>query len=373
MIRVLHITSSMKRGGIETFLMNVYREIDRTKIQFDFLLTSNEETDYTREIKKLGGEIYFIPSRKSDVFRYKKNLKKFFEQNNEYEIVHQHVSSLTDILPLKIAKQKKVPTRIIHSHNTKQSGSFLHKYIHLWNKLQIKSVATQFYACSKLAAHWLYPRSLYKKEGYKVINNAINVKKFKFNQTIRTGIRKDFQLQSEIIIGNVGRFNKQKNHSFLIKIFNDIHKLNKNTKLILVGDGPLKLSIEDEVKKLDLEDAVIFTGVRSDISELIQMFDIFVMPSFHEGLPVTVIEAQASGLPCVLSKSITKEVEVTKNIKWISLKKTSLEWANEILEQNNLIKRVDVTEDLVESGYEMKNVANDLKNKYLKYYTEERR
>src|SRR6056297_1304881 len=190
MIRILHVVNAMDRGGIETFIMNIYRNIDRSKIQFDFLLHTKNECAFNKEIRDLGGEIYIVPARNQGIFKNRKALDDFFKKHTEYRIVHQHVSSLTYVHPLKIAKKHHVPTRIIHSHNIKQGGSFIHKYIHLWNQLFVKSYATNYFACSDLAAKWLYGKRQYKEKEYMVINNAIDSEKFVFNPKKRNEYRK---------------------------------------------------------------------------------------------------------------------------------------------------------------------------------------
>lgn len=368
MIRILHITNSMKRGGIETLLMNIYRKIDRQKVQFDFLLTVNEETDYTKEIKDLGGKIFYIPGRRSGVLKYKRALKTFFDKNNEYKIVHQHVSSLTNIVPLVVAKKSGIPVRIVHSHNTKQGGLFIHKYLHYINRFRITSIATEYYACSKLAANWLYPNEIIRNGAYKIINNSIETKKFIYNKSIRELKRKEFGFENEIIIGHVGRFAHQKNHDFLIDIFEQICKIRTNCKLLLIGEGPLKNQIFEKVREKNLEGKVIFAGVRSDIPELLQAMDVFVMPSFHEGLPVTIVEAQAADLPCVLSDEITNEVQLTQNVRWLSLSDNSYIWAKGTVDLFENSERGNTFNLVVKAGYDSESVALELQNNYLSYH-----
>lgn len=365
-MRVLHVVHSMNRGGLETFIMNIYRKIDRTKVQFDFLVHTNEECAYDQEIKDLGGKMYSVPNRRKGLLKYYKALNTFFKNHSEYKIVHQHLSSLTNVAPLKIASKYKVPVRIVHSHNTKQGGYWLHKYIHKFNQLFVKSFATHYFACSDLAAKWLYPNNIYEKNKFEIINNAIDTDDFLFNANSRNSIRKEFNFEDKFVIGHVGRFHPQKNHDFLIDVFKYINERNKDTKLLLIGDGYLRSDIKRKAKKLDLMDNVIFTGVRSDIPDLLNSMDVFVMPSHHEGLPVTVVEAQASGLPCVLSNNITNEVEIIGNVDWCDLDDNLSVWSKKILKYKNANIKRNTREKIIEAGFDTKHVANELMKFYLK-------
>ncbi|MEK3992338.1 glycosyltransferase family 1 protein [Robertmurraya sp. FSL R5-0851] len=366
MIRVLHVVNKMNRGGIETFLMNVFRNIDRTKVQFDFL-TSETSTpgDYDDEIYSLGGRIYQVPSRKQGVLNNIKLLNSFFRNHPEYKIVHAHLSSLTNVSSLRVAKKYGVSRRIVHSHNTKEGGSSLHKYIHRFNQLSLKSYATDFFACSDLAAKWMYPNELFLNKEFMVINNGIETDKFKFNMNVRNQKRKELGVENNFVIGHVGRFFSQKNHDFLIDIFKEFHDKNSDSVLMLVGDGELRSKIEKKVDALGLTGKVIFTGVRSDISELLQAMDIFVFPSLHEGLPVTLVEAQASGLPCIVSNNITKQVKITNNIQYIDLTTPISTWVEEIMEKRIKHSRRDEGQSIINAGFDIEIVAQNLQDYYL--------
>ena len=367
MIRILHVTAKMDRGGIETFIMNIYRNINREKFQFDFLLSSDKEDIYNDEIRSLGGKIFKIPGRNKGVIQNKKAVQKFFLLHPEYKIVHQHVSSLSYLDPLKIAKKNGVATRIIHSHNTKQGGSSLHKYVHYINKFFISSIASHYFACSHLAARWLYPSSLYDTKKYRVIKNAIDTKEFVYNEELRTRMRKDMNIENKFVIGHIGRFMPQKNHDFLIDIFKKFNDKEKDSLLLLVGDGTLRKSIKEKVESLGLKDKVIFTGVRTDTSALLQTMDVFVMPSFHEGLPVTLIEAQAAGLPCVVSTEVTKEVQISQDIKWCGLNESLESWTTSILASKENVRK-NVESDIFTAGYDTSNVVLELEKFYSDNY-----
>lgn len=364
MKRVLHVVSAMNRGGLETFIMNAYRNIDRNKIQFDFLVHTDKDGDYDQEIRSLGGTIYHVPSRNKGVLKNHKAIDRFFKNHPEYQVVHQHVSSLTYIEPLKAAKRHGVPTRIVHSHSTRQGGNFMHRYIHLWNRFFIKNIATDFFACSDLAAEWLYGKQKYRKDEYTLVNNGIDTEKYKFNEQVRLKIRRDLNIENKFVIGHVGRFAFPKNHDFLIEIYKAVSKLEPESVLLLVGDGELRDSIEKKCNSLGLGKKVIFTGVRSDIPDLLQAMDVFVMPSHYEGLPVTLVEAQASGLMCVVSNNITNQINITELINKISLESSAQYWANFIINSARIYKRNDTTNLIKDNGFDSSAVVEKLMESY---------
>jgi glycosyltransferase involved in cell wall biosynthesis len=355
----------MNRGGLETFIMNLYRNIDRSKVQFDFLVHSNKEGAFDQEIMALGGKIFSVPSRKQGVLKYRKALADFFNTHPEYKIIHSHISSLTNVSPLRVAKKYGVPCRIVHSHNIMQGGSRIHRYIHRINQLSLKSYATHYFACSDLAAKWMYPKELYENHEFKLINNGIETEKFKFNKDVRIQKRKELGVNNNYVIGHVGRFQTQKNHSFLIDIFKEIYVKNNDCVLLLVGDGELRREIETKVKELGLTENVIFTGVRSDIPELFQAMDVFVFPSFYEGWGIVLVEAQASGLECFTSnKVVPKEVDVADLVEFVDLDKSAQVWADKILNVYSY-ERNNTTDIIKTGGYDICQVVEDLQKWYL--------
>lgn len=366
MIRVLQIVGSMDRGGIETFLMNVYRNLDRSKVQFDFLMHTDNECAYNDEIRSLGGNIYSVPARNKGIVNNKKSLNKFFEKHNEYKIVHQHLSSLSYIEPLKFAKKNNIPIRIVHSHSTNQGGNKIHKILHGYNKQLIKQYASHYFACSDLAAKWLYGSKQYDNGDYKIINNGIESQQFKFDNNIRFKVRAELGIDSStLVVGHIGRFAVPKNHDFLIEVFNEVYKRNSNALLLLVGDGELRQSIDQKVKKMKLKDNVIFTGVRSDIPNILQAMDVVVFPSLYEGLPVTLVEAQATGLSCVVSSSITKRVHITDHIKFIDLEKDAKYWSDAVLNLPLDNDRKYSNKKIIDSGFDIKDISKSMENFYL--------
>ena len=331
-IRVLHIVTTMNRGGLETMLMNYYRHIDRTKIQFDFLVHRDFEADYDSEILSLGGKIYHVSRLNPFNSSYFKELDIFFKKHKEYKVVHVHQDCLSSIA-LKVAKQNNVPIRIAHSHNANQDRNI--KF--LIKKHYMKSIpkySTELFACGKEAGDWMF-----RGEKYTVLKNAIDKDNFTYNLDVRNRIRTELKLQKNIVIGHVGRFNPQKNHEYLIDIFHKVHQLDAHTKLMLIGKGDLEEKIKEKVLTLGLKDDVLFLGNRSDVNELLQAMDVFVFPSHYEGLPVTLVEAQAAGLPIVKSTSISEQCSITPNITSLPLNSDCTIWAQKILDICNKFER----------------------------------
>jgi glycosyltransferase involved in cell wall biosynthesis len=352
----------MNRGGAETLIMNLYRNIDRSKVQFDFL-TCNEGV-FDQEILDLGGMIHRIPYiTDGGHFHYIKNLNQFFNANNHYKIVHSHMDKMSGFV-LRAAKKAGIPVRIAHSHNTESEGGFAAKLYKLYAGSNIEKSATHYLACSKLAAEWLFKN---KVESSKLLKNGIETDKFTFTEKTRDKIRDELGLEYDsLVLGHVGRFNHQKNHPFLIDIFNELNKVDPKSYLILAGDGTLRSDIEEKVKKLRLEEKVKFLGVRSDINSLLQAFDLFVFPSFHEGLPVTLIEAQGSGLPCLISENITEEVDMGIDlVRFLPIDNKNV-WVEDIrkISSKNVNRNIP-KQALSEQGYDIKKTANFINDFYL--------
>ena len=367
MIRVLQVPHSMNRGGIETMLMNYYRHIDRTKIQFDFLITDFEKCDYEDEILSLGGKIYRINHIRNGVFKYLKDLDIFFQSHaNEYSIVHSHTSSRS-FFPLLFSKKYGIKTRISHSHNSIGSKN-LDGLIRNILKIPLKFVVTDRYACSEKAAEWLYGKNAMNKYDITLLRNAIDAKKFDYDKNIRKKIREELNLNDKVVYCHVGRFLKQKNHSFLIDIFEKICDKEENAMLLLAGTGELLEDTKIKVNKLGLEKKVLFLGVRTDIENILQGVDCFLLPSLYEGLPVVGIEAQASDTPCVMSNTITTETDITGLVKYFDLNKTAEEWANVIIEFRKLHPKKSMYNTIKKSGYDIVSNAKLLSKNYEKFF-----
>ena len=370
-IRVLQVFTILERAGAESMIMNYYRNIDRSKVQFDFLVHRHETGAFDSEIKALGGKIFRLPPITS--FRYRNQLEKFVKSQN-YIIIHSHIDAYSYWI-LKSAKKNKIPVRIAHSHSAVQTSlkdlfagksnfsQSLKGIAQSYLRYGVRRYATHYFACGQKAGDWLFGN---KKDSLTIIKNALPTKKFMFNIEARNQIRLQLGVkENEFVVGHVGRFSEVKNHKFLIQIFEEIKKTNKNFKLILVGGGTLKNEIKSAVETIGLGSCVDFLGIRKDIPQLLQAFDIFLFPSIFEGLPVTMIEAQVSGLPIIASDSITKEVNVTDLVTNVSLQKMPSEWANIIIQKVKNTKRYDRSEEIVESGYDIQANAKKLQDFYL--------
>lgn len=364
-IRVLQVFGKLNRGGAETMLMNLYRQIDKDAINFDFVKHTEEECAYDNEIYSLGGKIYSIPRYKVyNHFQYKRAWNKFFQEHREFDIIHCHVRSTASII-LKIAKKYGLIT-IAHSHST-SSGKGILAIIKNILQYRIRYIADYFIGCSKKSAEWLFGKNIVNSDKCLILNNAIDTKKYLYNEETREKIREEFNIsKDEKVIGNVGRFSEVKNHKFLIQIFEELCKKD-NYKLILIGEGELKTEIEELVKKKNLADKVIFTGVRKDINELVQAIDIIVMPSIYEGLPVTLVEAQAASLPCLITDTITCEVDITELIHREKLENLPSVWSRDIayiLKNFNRRKVEDIENKIKKKGYAIEATSKQMESLY---------
>lgn len=356
MLRILQVVTYMGRGGLETMLMNYYRNIDRTKVQFDFLVHREFRADYDDEIESLGGKIYRAPRLNPYSAKYRKFMKNFFAEH-EYTVVHSHLDCMAGI-PLAFAKRAGVPVRIAHSHSRSQEKNFK-MIVKMLQKRNIPLYATELFACGAEAGAFMYG-----DQSFSIINNAIDVEKFSPNEKIRKKMRVSLGIKDELVIGHVGRMDRPKNQLFLIDIFKVLQQ-STNSKLILVGTGFLMNEIVEKVQKLNLQDSVLILGTRNDIPDLMQAFDVFVFPSIFEGLPLTLIEAQASGLPCVISDTIPNEVKLTSLVEFVSLKASLQLWTDKILEASK-IQRRQQAESIRSHGYDIEESTRQLAENYLK-------
>ena len=361
MIRVLHVIGSMTSGGAEAFIMNYYRNIDRSKVQFDFAVRTNEKCFYDDEIESLGGKIYRVPAFNGlNPISYKRGWEEFFKEHTEHSIVHGHLGSAAAIY-LKVAKKFGKIT-IAHSHNTNPPKINLREVAWRFWSYPTRNIADYLFACGKQAGIDRYG----KKKGVIVINNAIDVEKFQYNIEARNKIRKEFGIADDkFVIGHVGRFNVQKNHSYLIDIFNKVHEVNKSAVLLLLGSGELEETIKEKVKEYNLNDSVIFAGVRKDLYNIYSAMDVFVFPSLFEGLPVVSIEAQTSGLHFISSNAVKKEANITGLIDFIDLDADIQTWVDKILEFSNGYDRKINLSVISNAGYDIKKQAKWLEEFYV--------
>ncbi|MBR3071934.1 glycosyltransferase family 1 protein [Fibrobacter sp.] len=361
-IRILHMIGSLNVGGSQAMIINLHKAIDKSKVQFDYIVDHPDQLYYESVVKELGGKIYCMPTFKGyNLFEIRKAWKQFFKDHPEYKILHSHVRSYASLY-LPIAKNAGLKT-IIHSHNT-SSGKGLKAVVKFCLQRGLRKNVDYYFACSDVAGKWLFGEEITKQSNYHVLNNAIDVEKYAYSEMSRKKIRDEFNLKNELVVGHVGRFHPQKNHSFLVDIFAEIHKKRPDSVLMLVGTGDLMDSVKEKAAELKLDDSVIFTGSRADVNELLSAFDVFVFPSLFEGLPVTLVEVQAAGLPCFSSDTVTKEVDFDRKINYISLDKDAAYWADEII--NGKPERLDHTEAIRKAGYDIQYTVKELTSFYQK-------
>ncbi len=361
--RVLYFIDRMRHGGIQQFAVEIVKNMDKNKCEIEFLLLDDGQT-YPLEnvLKELNVKFYKLKGvwfrTPLDILKQKKALEKFFKEHHDYKVIHLHSSS-KNFMVLKMAKKYGIQVRIAHSHNIGfQSKNKLKIIIGNFFKKPLKKYATHYFACSKLAGKWLFG-----EEDIKIIHNAVDYEKFKFDQVRRNALRKELGIEDCLVIGNVGRFTNQKNHTFLIDIFQEIHKKNKKAVLMLVGIGEKENEIRDKVKNLNLEENVKFMGFCNNTNELMWCMDVFLLPSLYEGLPVVGVEAQCTGLPCFMSKDvITDEVKIAENVAFISLEKSAEEWAEIVLSSD--LSRRDTYQELKNAGYFMEQTVEVLERFY---------
>ena len=369
MKRVLQVMGGLNRGGLETFAMNIYRAIDKDEIQFDFLLTQIPGGDYAEEAKSMGANIYTLPARNKGYKAYKKALDNFFKEHHDYIAIHEHISSLTSIDPAYYAKKYGIPVRIFHSHSSSIQKSlrlhWVHTILHYLNKPKVHSYATHYLGCSDKALDWMYKYTGIRSKAV-MINNGIDTCKYVFNESVRIEVRSEFGLDEDaFVMGHVGRFIPLKNQSFWVDILVEMKRKCPNAKLMLVGDGDLRDKVEREAIAKSVGNDVVFTGVRSDVNRLMQAMDVFVMPSWFEGLPVSLVEAQASGLPVVASNTISRDSKLTEPFDFISIEETAEKWSKIIIEITKINKRNNNYSVIKKSGFDSLSIVEHLKTVYL--------
>lgn len=358
MKRILHIANArMGSGGVESFLMNLYRNIDHEKIQMDFIVFSEEIGMHEAEIAKMGGRIYKVPRKQDGLLKNINTIRKIVKDHH-YQIVHRHCDSaimLLDILAARIGGAKHI---IAHSHSTNNEHSLIHKLC----KPFLGRMVKHRFACSNAAGKWMFGNTTFT-----VIHNGIDCEKYKFNANTRKEKRIQLDIPEDTIVySNISVFKKEKNLKFLINIFNEVHKQNHNSVLLLIGDGELRSELESIVKNLTLEKAVLFLGQRTDVSDLFQMIDIFVLPSLYEGLPLTMVEAQTSGVFCYISNMVPREAILnSKIVKQLPLEKGTDYWAKQLLDVPPIPERDIAVNTIKKAGYDIKNTTSWLESFYL--------
>lgn len=359
--RVLHVFASLNMGGAESMIMSLYRKIDKNNIQFDFVVNdSNEPYHFEEEVESLGGRVFRVPKYiGKNHISYVSVWKKLLKEHPEWNILHCHHTSVAFAF-FGLAKKMGMVT-IAHSHTSGGDGS-LKSFVKRGLRKTLAKKADYLLACSNESAQWMFKS---KKDRAFVLKNSLDGNCFKYDKEKRDIIRRKLGLQDEIVLGHVGRFDNNKNQEFVINVFKELRNLNVNAKLLLIGEGEQKALLEEKVKEFELSSQVNFMGVRKDVYELLQAMDVFVFPSYYEGLPVTLIEAQASGLPCFISNTISQEVKVTELIEFLSLDDPAHIWAKHLLSGLINFERKDQSECLVKEGYDVAKNVSWLSHFYL--------
>ena len=362
MIRILHILHSMNRGGAEAMLMNYYRNVDRTRVQFDFLLTEQKRCQYEEEIEQLGGRVYRVPLLTfGNPFPYVKGVKSFLKEHPEYCIVHSHTSSKSAV-PLWVAKQCGVPVRVCHAHSS-SAGHGLEGFIRWALGVWLKQVATDFMSCGEGATICWYGKDYLNKAHF--VPNAVDVEKYGFNESIRQTVREKLQLSDgECVLGMVSRFHPVKNHLFALDVLHALKRQGCKARLLFVGDGELKKEIESKMKDLTLDADVVMTGLVNDVPSYLQAMDMVLMPSINEGLPVSLIEAQTNGLSVVASTGVPHEVNVTGNVNFLPLEVDV--WTNCLAEKmgKGVHRDVEAVRKVRRAGYDINVASKNLEEWY---------
>lgn len=359
-IRILQSLSTLDYSGAEAMIMNLYRNIDRDKIQFDFVVNDRTEPFvFEKEVEKLGGRIFTLPKFSGTNFvLYRKKVNQLLQNHPEWKIIHIHNAS-SAMLMIDLAKKHELVT-IAHAHFDQDFINFK-SYVQKILRVPIKNNADYLLACSKLAGAFVFNVN---KEEIRVIKNAIEPEKYRFNEKMRRRKRAELGLKNEMILGHFGRMEMEKNHLYLIDVFKAYHKLNSESFLILIGEGELKEEIQKKVNEYGLENNVHFLGVGPDHYEWFQAMDIFLFPSLFDGVPITLIEAQAAGLPIIASDNITKEVQITDLVYFKMIEEEPNQWAKKI-DDLYLLFREDMTERIIEAGFDVKDTAKELENYYF--------
>lgn len=367
-IKILYFEETFGLGGIESFIVNVLKNIDLEKFEITIAAISITTDYFNSDLEKLGVNIIELLDEKisNPIRRYPRGLKLFiqFLKKNKYDMIHFHVSHAIDCLYVLAAKKLGVKRRIAHCHNS-QVGQLYKLIGHKICKIFTKNTPTLYLACSKKAAEWLYSGKTIRENNYEVINNGIDAERFIYNIKVRDSFRKKLGFEDNFILGHVGRFNIQKNHQFLIEIFAEVYKRNKNARLLLIGEGELEEEMKQRAEELKIKDYIMFYGTSNEVPQLMQAMDVFVFPSLFEGLGIAVIESQASSLMTISSAVVPAETKITEYIKYMSLGESAGKWAEEILEYKKGYCRRNTYSDVCEHGYDIKSVVSKIESLYL--------
>lgn len=353
--RVLICGFTENKGGMESYIMEIYRHCDRTKIQFDFLNFHTFEIAYAEEIKVLGGNIYYVPMKSVDVNAHYQALDDVFSKYNYAGVYYQCNNKLVSLDVFKYAKKYGVPKRVIHSHNsTQKQNSFLHRIREKLAEIRMDSYVTHYFACSEEAGTWMFG-----KRPFTVIKNSVDTSVFYYNEASREKLREQYAFADKIVVGTVGRLVDAKNPKFMLKIFDELQKMNPETVFLHVGDGVLMDEMLELRDQHDWKDKYLLVGNQSNVADYMNAIDVFILPSIHEGFPIVLVEAQSTGLQCLVADNITNSCDLTGNIKFLPIDSSEKLWAETILQvvvkghksESNRIK---------ELGYDIVNITKQI-------------
>ena len=361
-VRIAQIMGKMVNGGVDAVIMNYYRNIDRSKVQFDFVVDSDSKFIPRDEIESLGGRIYIVPPYQK-IGKYISALVKLFKQN-KYQIVHSNINTLS-VFPLFAAKKAGVPVRIAHNHSTAAKGETKKNILKYILRPFSKVFATHYVACSEYAGEWLFGKKAMESGKVTIFNNAIDLNKFKFDEKVRSEVRKELGIEDKFVIGHVGRLCFQKNQEFLIDIFEEVHRRDPNSVLLLIGDGEDREKIERKIKNLS-GGGVILLGNRTDVDRMYQAMDVFIFPSKYEGLGNVVVEAQVCGVPVIVSDNVPEVVRISDGVVFLSLSADIKIWAEKAI---NNVKTVSIDAQQIKK-YDIDQQAVILQNYYWRVVNE---
>lgn len=364
MKKVLHLFTTLDGGGVESFLYNYYMHMDHKEVNFDAIVPGEQKGYMEEDFINRGSQIFHIKRLKEDPIQHIKAVFNIIKKGN-YDIIHCH--GYKSVEGLILAKFLGCNVRIIHSHMAYVSETVIQRFVRKIAVQIAKMSATDLFACGIDAAKWLFGETSYIKGKVTIINNAIDIEKYKYNSTRRKEIRRKLDLEGELVIGNVARLTYQKNQEFLLDIMNEIVKKIPNAKLLLVGSGEDKINLQKKAEELCIKKNVNFLGLRKDIPDLLSAMDVFVLPSRFEGLPVVLAEVQAAGLPAVVADTVTKEINVTNSISYVSLEDGARVWA-QIIENEGKTderERLKIGESMKKGKYDIQYQANILYKNYI--------
>ena len=353
-------------GGSQMFVMNLYREIDKTQVQFDFIVDHPQATHFIPEIESMGGKVYELPLfNGKNLLKVRKAWDQFFSSHPEYKVLHSHVRSYASIY-IPIAKAHGVKT-IIHSHAT-SNGKGIAALMKGVLQFPLRFQADYYMACSYAAGKWLFGKRICKTNRFLIIKNAINTRDFIFSEQRRMNTRKELGISNQFVLGFLARVSEAKNPLFVIDVMKWLLDMDDNSLLLFVGDGTMLSSVKKKAVELGIDKNVIFTGARSDVSNMLAAMDCYILPSFWEGLGISLIEAQAAGLQCICSDAIQDEAILTKNVERCALDMGAEFWAKRICEMKSNRIRLDCSQYIKDSGFDIVENANFMQNFYLDFY-----